>query len=142
VLENDRRGCWQSHSSHGPQYNLRILIPSNNLHYDEEASPGSTSFPLPLVAALGIIGIIGAVVGGDDDVSIPFGCSVVGPGVLVNCQAGIEGLPKSGNGEEGVLDTVGPRLSKRALRDFNSCCNSARDWFCDSLFFSIIYMAA
>lgn len=121
------------------QFTYWYLIPSNNLHYDKEPSPGSTSFPLPLVAALGIIG---AVVGGDDDVSTPFGCSVVGPGVLVNCQAGIEGLPKSGNGEEGVLETVGPRLSKRALRDFNSCCNSARDWFCDSLFFSIIYMAA
>lgn len=141
MLEDDRRSCWQSLSSHGAWYNLLIFHSKWVLHlyYDEEPSPGSTSFPLPLVAALGIIG---AVVGGDDDVSTPFDCSVTGPGVLVNCQAGIEGLPKSGKGEEGVLEIVGPRLSKRALRDFNSCCNSAKDWFCDSLFFSIIYMAA
>jgi len=96
----------------------------NNSHYDEEPSPGSTSFPLPLVVTLPITGVV---VGSEDEVSKPFGCCAVGPGALVNCQAGIEGLPKSGNGEEGVLETVGPRLSKRALRDFNSCCNSARD---------------
>jgi len=94
---------------------------SNNLDYDEASSPVSISFSLPVATELAIIG--GAIVGGDERC----GCGVVGPGLFANCQAGIEGLPKSGIGEEGELETAGPRLSRRVLRDFNSCCNSARD---------------
>ncbi len=43
-----------------------------------------------------------------------------------NCQEGIDGL----EGMKGVdmpADELGPRLSRRALRDLSSCCSSARD---------------
>lgn len=68
--------------------------------------------------------------------------SDVGPGLLellllANCQLGIDGRPTTGGGG-GVLDTFGPLLSSKALRDLSSCCNSARDCVCVSLFFSII----
>lgn len=63
---------------------------------------------------------------------------VVDCSLLGNCHEGIEGLPGVGNGDKGKV--VGPRLSKRALRDFNSCCNSASDWVWLSLFFSIIWV--
>lgn len=63
---------------------------------------------------------------------------VVDCSLLGNCHEGIEGLPGVGKGDGGKV--VGPRLSKRALRDFNSCCNSARDCVWLSLFFSIIWM--
>lgn len=56
-----------------------------------------------------------------------------------SCHAGIEGRPvNGGRGDEGELDIVGPRLRRSALRDFNSCCSSARDWFWLSFVFSII----
>lgn len=65
--------------------------------------------------------------------SLPFPLlSTAGPDVVsdvvgASCQAGIEGRPKTGRGEAGVLDKDGPRLSKSAFRDFSSCCSSARD---------------
>ena len=68
----------------------------------------------------------------------PFGCTEgVVEGELASCHAGMDGRPVRGRGDTGVL-VVGPRLSSRAFSDFNSCCSSARDIFCDSLFFSII----
>lgn len=48
-------------------------------------------------------------------------------GAEANCHAGIDGLPESGNGDEGVLGKLGPRLRRRAFRDLSSCCSSARD---------------
>jgi len=72
-----------------------------------------------------------------DDESTPFVCGVL----LANCHAGIEGLANRGRGDTGVLDIAGPRLRSKAFKDFSSCCNSFRDWFWDSLFFSIIYLS-
>ena len=70
-----------------------------------------------------------------DDESTLFVCGVL----LANCHAGIEGLPnREGRGDAGVLDTAGPRLRSKVFRDLSSCCNSLRDWFWESLFFSII----
>lgn len=58
--------------------------------------------------------------------------------LLANCHAGIEGFPNRGKDDTGVLDIAVPRLRSKAFKDLSSCCSSFRDWFWDSLFFSII----
>ena len=99
------------------------------IRYYDGFSSLSTSFPLPF--AILVFGRIGEGAEGMDD---EFTC-----GVLPNCHAGIEGLPNRGRDDTGVLDVAG-RLRSKAFKDLSSCCNSFRDWFWDSLFFSIIYL--
>lgn len=71
---------------------------------------------------------------GMDNEFMIFSCGVL----LPNCHAGIEGLPNIGRDDTGAL---AGRLRSKAFKDLSSCCNSFRDWFWDSLFFSIIYLS-
>ena len=90
------------------------------MHYvDSEDVAPSGSFPFPFSSG----GVDGA---GEDDAAGP------------SCQAGKDGRPSAGRGDGVALGIVGPRLMSKALRDFNSCCNSASEAFWLSLFFSII----
>jgi hypothetical protein len=105
---------------HKPPIIITRLTPYFNTLYYTLGSPTavSASFPLLTVALSLVLGDAPA-----------------------SCHAGIVGRPSTGSGEEGVLlDIVGPRLSRRALRDLSSCCSSARDCVWLSLFRSIIWV--